>query len=85
MSTVSLHLDSYVILSRLLHCSAFLWLENFLRNKPVILNIFTVTINKINSYRVQASCPDSFVGEKVALHSVMIFRLEKIFLTNRIF
>ena len=51
----------------------------------MILNICTVTTNEINSYRVQASCPDSFVGEIVALYSLMIFRFAKIFLTNRIF
>ena len=79
--------NSYVILSPLQISTffAFSWLENFLRNKSVILNICTVNINKINSYRVQASCPDSFFGEKVVLYSVMIFRFTKIFLTNLIF
>ena len=39
----------------------------------------------MNSYRVEASFLDSFVGEKVALYSVMIFKFTIIFLTNRIF
>ena len=88
MSTVSLHcrfLCNFIAFADFYNFSAFSELEGFLRNKSVILNIFTVTINEINSYRVQPFCPDSFVGEKVALYSVMIFRFEKIFLTNRIF
>ena len=88
MSTVSLHcrfLCNFIALADFYYFSAFSSLKNFLRNKSVILNICTVTINEINSYRVQASCPDSFFNEKVELYSVMMFRFAKIFSTNRIF
>ena len=88
MSAVSLHckfLCNFIAFADFYHFSAFSWLENFHRNKSVILNICSVTINEINSYRVQTSCPDSFVGKKVALYSVMMFRFAKIFLTNGIF
>ena len=88
MPTVSLHcrfLCNFIALADFYHFSAFSWLENFLRHKSVILNICTLTINKINSYRFRASCPDSCVVAKVALYSVMIFRCGKIFWTNRVF
>ena len=88
MSALSLHCGfscNFIAFAELYYFFAFSLLETFVRNKSVILNIFTATIYEINSYRVQASRPDSCVGEKVTLYSVMIFRFAKIFLENLIF
>ena len=70
MSTVSLHfrfLGNFIAFADLYIFLHFPDLKISLVINQQFRMFCTVTINEINSYRVQASCPDSFFGEKMCV------------------